>query len=52
VPAEGIDIGVVDMYSVTPIDTDAIRRAAQKAVVITAEEHHIGSRASARRWPK
>lgn len=41
--AEGIEMGVVDMYSIAPIDKDAIRRAAKQGVVITAEEHNINS---------
>ena len=41
--AEGIDLGVVDMYSIAPIDRDAIRRAARQGVVITAEEHNVSS---------
>ena len=42
--AEGIELGVIDMYSIAPIDKDAIRRAAKAhGVVITAEEHNISS---------
>jgi len=41
--AEGIDLGVVDMYSITPIDREPVRRAAKRGVVITAEEHNISS---------
>lgn len=42
--AEGIELGVVDMYSIAPIDRAAIRRAATKhGLVITAEEHNISS---------
>jgi transketolase len=40
---EGIELGVVDMYSITPIDRDPIRRAARQGVVITAEEHNVSS---------
>ncbi len=40
---EGIELGVVDMYSIAPIDRDAIRRAARQGVVITAEEHNLSS---------
>ena len=41
---EGIELGVVDMYSIAPIDKEAIRQAVQKhGVVITAEEHNISS---------
>lgn len=38
--AEGIELGVVDMYSIAPIDREAIRRAAAQGRVITAEEHN------------
>jgi transketolase len=41
--ADGIDIGVVDMYSINPIDRDAIRRATRQGVVISAEEHNVSS---------
>ena len=42
--ADGIELGVVDMYSIAPIDKDAIRRAANAhRVVITAEEHNVSS---------
>ena len=42
--AEGIALGVVDMYSIAPIDKFAIRRAAKDhGVVITAEEHNVSS---------
>ncbi len=41
--AEGVELGVVDMYSIAPIDRDAIRRAAKQGVVITAEEHNRSS---------
>jgi transketolase len=41
--AEGIELGVVDMYSITPIDREAIRRAANQGVVITAEEHNVSA---------
>ena len=42
--AEGIELGVIDMYSIAPIDKAAIRRAAQAhGVVITAEEHNVSS---------
>jgi transketolase len=41
---EGIELGVVDMYSIAPIDREAIRRAAAAhGVVITAEEHNRSS---------
>lgn len=41
--AEGIELGVVDMYSITPLDRAAVRRAAAQGVVISAEEHNISS---------
>jgi transketolase len=42
--ARGIDLGVVDMYSIAPIDREAIRRAANAhGLVITAEEHNVTS---------
>jgi transketolase len=41
--ADGIELGVVDMYSITPIDREAIRRAAAQGVVITAEEHNVSA---------
>ena len=41
---DGIELGVVDMYSIAPIDREAIRRAANAhGVVITAEEHNRSS---------
>jgi transketolase len=42
--ADGIELGVVDMYSIAPIDRDAIRRVAKAhGVVISAEEHNVSS---------
>jgi transketolase len=41
--ADGIELGVVDMYSIAPIDRDAIRRAGRQGVVFTAEEHNVSS---------
>lgn len=39
---EGIELTVVDMYSICPIDREPIRRAAeQSGLVITGEEHNI-----------
>ena len=39
---EGIGVRVVDMYSINPIDKDAIRRAcSDHRLVVTAEEHNI-----------
>lgn len=41
---EGVSLRVVDMYSIHPIDRDAIRRAARDGgVIITAEEHNVTS---------
>ncbi|MFZ2651182.1 MAG: transketolase C-terminal domain-containing protein [Burkholderiaceae bacterium] len=40
---QGVDLTVVDMYSITPIDREAIRRAARQGVVFSAEEHNISS---------
>lgn len=41
--ADGIELGVVDLYSIAPIDREAIRRAAAQGVVITAEEHNVSA---------
>jgi transketolase len=41
--AQDIDLGVVDMYSIAPIDREAIRRAAKAGVIFSAEEHNISS---------
>lgn len=38
---EGIGITVVDMYSIRPIDRDAIRKAAKHGPIIAAEEANI-----------
>lgn len=40
---EGIELGVVDMYSIAPIDAQAVRDAAAQGRVFTAEEHNISS---------
>jgi transketolase len=41
---EGIGLGVVDMYSIRPIDEDAILAAAKRqSVVLSAEEHNVTS---------
>jgi len=39
--AEGIEITVVDMYSIRPIDRAPIRAGAKSGVIISAEEHNI-----------
>jgi transketolase len=41
--ADGVELGVVDMYSIAPIDKAAIRRAAAQGLVISAEEHNVSS---------
>ena len=42
--AEGIEITVVDMYSIRPLDTGPILdAAASHGVVLTAEEHNVSS---------
>jgi len=41
--ADGIELGVVDMYSIAPLDREAVRRAARQGIVITAEEHNVSS---------
>jgi transketolase len=39
---DGIEITVVDMYSIRPLDKEAVRRAARAhGVVISAEEHNV-----------
>ena len=38
---EGIALTVVDMYSVRPIDRDAVREAAKRGPVISAEEANV-----------
>ena len=39
---EGIEITVVDMYSIRPIDREAIRKAASEhGVLVSAEEHNV-----------
>jgi transketolase len=38
---EGIGLTVVDMYSIRPIDREAIRRAAKAGVLLTAEEANV-----------
>lgn len=38
----GLDVGVIDMHTIKPIDKDAIIRAAQKTgVIVTVEDHNI-----------
>jgi transketolase len=38
---EGISLGVVDMYSIRPIDRDAVRAASRQGIVISAEEANV-----------
>jgi transketolase len=39
---EGIDLTVVDMYSIRPLDRDAVRKAAREhGVIVSAEEHNV-----------
>ena len=38
---EGIEVGVVDMYSIRPIDREAVRLAAKQGLVVTAEEANV-----------
>ncbi len=40
---EGIDLGVIDMYSIAPLDRQAIRDAAEMGHVFTAEEHNVSA---------
>lgn len=40
---EGIGLGVVDMYSIRPIDEAPILAAARQGVVVSAEEHNVTS---------
>jgi transketolase len=40
--AEGIDVGVIDMSTIKPLDTDAVISAAKRCgAIVTAEEHSI-----------
>jgi transketolase len=36
---KGVTVEVIDMYSIKPIDTDRIREAMKKRLVVTIEEH-------------
>ena len=38
---EGLDVGVIDMHTIKPIDEDAILAAAKTGAVVTAEEHSV-----------
>lgn len=39
--AEGIEITVVDMYSIRPLDLEAVRAAAKRGPIISAEEANV-----------
>ncbi|MBN2454801.1 transketolase family protein [Candidatus Woesearchaeota archaeon] len=39
--ADGLDVGVVNMSTIKPLDREAIIKAAETGVVITAEDHNI-----------
>jgi len=39
--ASGIDVRVVNMASIAPLDVEAIRSAAETGVVVTVEEHSV-----------
>lgn len=38
---EGIDIEIVDMHTVKPLDTEAILKAAEKGPILAAENHSV-----------
>ncbi|PWG65792.1 transketolase family protein [Spiribacter halobius] len=38
---KGIELTVVDMYSIRPLDREAVRAAARQGVLFTAEEHNV-----------
>lgn len=38
---EGIDVGVIDMHTIKPVDEDILIEAAEIGAVITAEEHSV-----------
>lgn len=39
--AEGIEIGVIDMHTIKPIDEEILVEAAETGPVVTAEEHSV-----------
>lgn len=41
--AKGIEVGVLNMASVLPIDRDAIREATSHGAIVTIEDHHINT---------
>ena len=36
---KGIDVGVVDMYSIKPLDKEAVRESKESRLLVTLEEH-------------
>ncbi len=39
--AEGVNIGVVDVHTVKPLDEEAVLKSAQTGAIVTAEEHSV-----------
>jgi len=40
--AEGLDVGVINISTIKPLDEEAVLRAAEKsALIVTAEEHSV-----------
>ena len=39
--AKGIEVGVIDMHTIKPIDEDILIEAAQTGAIVTAEEHSV-----------
>lgn len=39
--SEGIEVGVIDMHTIKPLDEEILLEAAEKGPVVTAEEHSI-----------
>ena len=39
--ARGVDVGVIDMATIKPLDLDAVRDAAATGVIVTVEEHSV-----------
>ncbi|HET6514464.1 MAG TPA: transketolase family protein [Thermodesulfovibrionales bacterium] len=39
--ADGLDVGVVNVSTIKPLDEDAVLRAAEAKLIVTAEEHSI-----------
>jgi len=38
---QGIDVGVIDMATIKPLDLEAVREAGEGGVIVTVEEHSI-----------